>query len=218
MAIDQRPIFIAGPPRCGTTMLAGLLNIHGVWVGQARTTWYPGTNPEFGSENQDIKAIMKREAAKIGYRNWTVPIPEDMSMDEDYYEMIKNELKRDILPNDERWLVKTSWTLMFYKFWMWAWPDALWVLTQRDVKYVLNSMNRHPRMARRPENMKRNFIEALQERQRQVLGRANSTLSVDVFKVSQGSTEEIQQLFDFVKIKVDLRKVRQWIQPGRMKQ
>ena len=58
--IRQDPILIAAPPRSGTTMLAGLLYYHGMWVGRSRTTMYPGTNSEFGSENIDIKNIMKK--------------------------------------------------------------------------------------------------------------------------------------------------------------
>ena len=59
--INQKPILIAGCPRSGTTMLAGLLHYHGVWVGRSRTTMYPGSNSNFGSENLDIKEIMKQE-------------------------------------------------------------------------------------------------------------------------------------------------------------
>lgn len=211
MAIDQRPILIAGPPRSGTIMLAGLLYYHGIWIGRARTTHYPGSNPELAVENLDIKAIMKREALNNHYRNWRVPIPAGDGISTDVKEEIES-----FVPEGQRWLVKTSWVLTFHRFWNESYPEALWILPHRREKEILRSMNRHPGMKRRPDNMKRNFVQALQVRQHEVAGLVQYSLGVDVMKVSRRDRTEIERFFEFVNILIDWEKVNEWIQPGRM--
>lgn len=212
MAINQSPILIAGPPRAGTTMLAGLIAPHGVWVGRARTTWYPGTNPPFPAENQDIKDLMRKEAKKLSYRNWCVPLPEQP---EDWGNM--KELIEMFVPDNQRWLVKTTWTVIWWKFWNKAYPEARWILPYRELNSVLDSIKRHPRMARRPKNMSRRFICAIYERQRELENFVNHSHEVDVFKVSQNDKKEIGSLFEFIGIPCDWDKVNEWIMPGRLK-
>ncbi|NIV94691.1 hypothetical protein GWN42_18360 [candidate division KSB1 bacterium] len=211
MGIDQAPILIAGPPRSGTIMTAGLLFHHGVWIGRARTTWFPGTNPDLGVENQDIKAIMKREAAKVEYRNWRTPLPERIMT-----EGVKEEIE-SFVPEDVPWLVKTSWTLAFNHFWLLAYPDAKWILTLRPDYAIFDSMNRHPRMRKRPADMKKQFIKALKFRQQRVLQVARYSLGIRVKKIANRDEAEIQKLFDFVGIEPNWAKISEWIEPGRMK-
>lgn len=214
MAIDQKPIFIAGPPRSGTIMLAGLLVRHGVWVGRARTTDYPGTNPPMAVENLDIKELMKREATKVGYRNWRVPFPEDALMERaDYF---KKEIEK-FIPVDTRWMVKTSWLLTFDEFWRAAYPHAYWILPVRSEKMIMDSMNRHPSMRRHPDNMKRKFIRALHARQEKVFNSGCNCIRGNVNKISRRNRGDIQALFDFLNMKVDWRIVDEWIDPKLLK-
>jgi hypothetical protein len=205
------PILIAGPPRCGTTMIAGLLAQHGVWIGRGRTTNYPGTNPEFVSENQDIKAIMKREALRVGYRNWNTPLPEiDLPLS------IKDEIE-EFVPDNVPWLVKTTWTLVFSHFWQQAYPDAWWVLVVRDPELVLDSMNRHPGMTKRPDKQKRAFIRALNIRQGILYNSDSKTAYIDVKTISQMDYNELCHLFYFLNITPNWKAIEDWIEPGRMK-
>lgn len=214
MSVDQTPILIAGPPRSGTTMLAGLLSTHGVWVGRARTTQYPDTNVKFGSENQDIKAIMKRIAAGRGYRNWNVPLPDQP----DFWNGIKEEVEA-FVPANTSWLVKTSWTLVWHEFWTEAYPHAQWVLPYRNVLSTLDSIARHPGMSRNhPPWQRRTFVEALQRRQSQVAAQVRESIVVDVYRVSRGDRDSILALFEFLQITPQWEKINQWIQPGKMKQ
>lgn len=205
--IHQTPMLIAGPPRSGTTMLAGLLAKHGVWVGRAKTTDYPGTNSDFGSENIDIKNVMKREAMRVHYHNWRVPLPEgDLPL------AIKDDVEA-FVPESTRWLVKTSWTLAFYKFWNAAYPEAYWILPCRSEDAVVNSMNRHPSMRRRPDAMKRKFTHALHVRQKEVRDSCNRTLTVNMNKIASRDKETIEELFDFVEEYLSWDVVNEWIEP-----
>lgn len=210
--INRQPILIAGPPRCGTTMLAGLIAPHDVWVGRARITDYPGTNTEFAAENQDIKGVFKDLAADIGYRNWTVPLPEQPLVWSDMDKAIKQ-----FVPDDQPWLVKTTWNVIWWKFWHAYYPDALWVLPQREMSSVMNSISRHPRMARRPRKMSYLFIKAVYEQQRHLKKVVSNSHVVPVYKISQGDCRTIESLFEFLNIEPDWNKIEKWIQPERMK-
>jgi len=213
MEIDQYPILIAGPPRSGTTMLAGLLHQHGVWVGHARTTRYPGSNSNFGSENIDIKGIMKREAKKVGYKNWKIPLPESATSSPSD---VLDEL-RGIVPPRQRWLVKTSWTLVFYKLWDALFPNALWIMTERPTLSILDSTDRHPGMRKRPKIQRIDFITALKYRQTEVETTVQNVFRADVKAISERREKDIKSLFNFVGIREDWQKINEWLKPGMMK-
>lgn len=211
----QPPILIAGPPRSGTTMLAGLLHKHGVWVGNTRTTHFPGTNPpDFGSENLDIKALMQEESKKIPYRNWCVPLPDEVTLASDLKQKIDT-----IAPDDTPWLVKTSWTLIFYRFWVSAYPGAKWIFPMRKPEMILDSMNRHPSMRRRPDKMKKKFIKALKARQMKVMGFLHEYdfTYLNMNKISKRDNDEIERLFHFMKIEINWEAVNEWIKPKDFK-
>lgn len=213
--MKQSPILIAGPPRSGTTMLAGLLYKHGIWVGNTRTTHFPGTNPpDFGSENLDIKELMKSEAKRIGYRNWCVPLPDEVTLSPDLKQKID-----DIAPDDMPWLIKTSWTLIFYRFWLMSYPKAKWIFPMRKPEMILDSMNRHPSMKRRPERMKNKFIKALRARQMQVMRflREYDFTYLNMDKISKQDKAETERLFHFLKINIDWKEVNEWIKPKQFK-
>lgn len=203
------PILIAGPARSGTTMLAGLISKHGVWVGRGRTTRYPETNSNVVSENQDIKNLMK---SADDYKNWTLPLPAKATFDKS----LMDEL-RVLVPDDQRWLVKTSWLLIHIWFWLDNFPDAKWILPQRDIKDIISSTERHPAMRRKHVQKRGNFIHALKYRQKQVFSEANNVHWVDVQLVSQQDPEEIEKLFDFLNIELDWKIVKKFIEIGKMK-
>jgi len=209
----QDPILIAAPPRSGTTMLAGLLYHHGIWVGQARTTMYPGTNSNFGSENADIKRIMKHQVTKAGYKNWKPPFPDPM---------IKNlkEVKRQIgsfVPKDVNWLVKTSWCLLYWKFWREAYPGARWVFPIRDPLKIIDSMNRHPGMKSHPDEEKRQYIDHLFSMISEVIYSGADYAFVDIEKVADRDSEEIDKLFMFLKMVPDYEVINDWVKPEMLK-
>ena len=209
--VRQDPILIAGPPRSGTTMLAGLLHFHGVWVGRSRLTQYPGTNSKFGSENVDIKNIMKREASRAGYKNWETPFP-DSGLGKD----IKSEIE-EFVPDDTVWLVKTSWCLVFWKFWVIAYPNARWVFPTRDTLKVVDSMNRHPGMRKHPDGQKHQYIANLLRAASEVIDCGVNYTYVDIEGLADRDSQVIDDLFEFLDIVPDYDIVKEWIKPEMLK-
>jgi len=209
--VRQDPILIAAPPRSGTTMMAGLLHKHGVWVGNARTTRYPGTNSDFGSENTDIKNIMKKEAQKIGYKNWTTPFPDpDLDLD------IKVGIEH-FVPDDQAWLVKTSWCLVFWKFWTSAYPDARWIFLTRDTVKIVDSMNRHPGMKKHPDGQKNQYIAHLLRNASDIIDHGAWFTCVDIEAVADRDMGVIADLFDFLDMTPDQSIIDEWLVPDMLK-
>lgn len=161
----QEPIIIAGPPRSGRKLIASLLIKHGVWIGKSKPTPYPQTNSLIGTENIDIKNILKRIKKGKGYKNWGVPLPDAMPFTT---EKEINDFKNNVLSyvdTEDKWLVKTAWTVIYWELWNTAFPNAKWVLLSRDIEDGVRSVLRHPVMKKRGANTARNFFTALKHRQ-----------------------------------------------------
>lgn len=164
----RNPIIIAAPPRSGTTMVAGLLKLHGAWVGRARVTNHPGSNSLIATENQDIKKLMKTLARTYKYNNWSEELPEITPEDAKVLGTWLREAIEKIVPHGEPWLVKTAWTLIFYDIWKEAFPGAKWVIVSRHIKNIVQSVKRHPKMALHKRKDVKKYIKALHKKQDQV--------------------------------------------------
>jgi predicted O-methyltransferase YrrM len=161
----KNPIIIAAPPRSGTTMVAGLLKKHGVWVGNARVTRYPGTNSIIATENQNIKDLMKIMARSFDYQNWNKGFPVISLEDaENWGCWLRSEIKK-IVPDNTIWLIKTAWTLIFYDIWKAAFPDAKWIIIDRRTNDIVASALRHPAMKRRGMKKIKQYVRALKKKQ-----------------------------------------------------
>lgn len=209
--IRQDPILIASPPRSGTTMLAGLLHHHGVWVGRARTTMYPHTNIKFGSENIDIKEIFKQECRRLHYKNWEVPFPT---------EPLRSDVKARVesfVPHDTLWLVKTSLILVFWEFWVREYPEARWLFPVRDTDKILDSMNRHPSMAKRGNAVKFKYIQELKATTKTVAKLTDNHLFFDLEKLVDQDFDTVREVFAFLKMEPDYNLIDKWMEPDRLK-
>ena len=209
MSIDS-PIFVTAPPRSGTTMVAGLLKMHGVWIGEARVTSYPETNPQVGTENQEIKQLCKDIAQVTGYKNWHVPLPEPVfESGTAFAESVKQRVY-----TTGPWLVKTAWITIYYQLWHEAFPKAKWLLIQRSAEEIVASVKRHPVMQRHSEVQVRKFVDALHAR----MGKIQSTpgiksLIVDPAKIASSDLRRIVEVLRFCDIEPKAEVINNWIHP-----
>lgn len=211
--VRQDPILIAAPPRSGTTVLAAVLHAHGVWVGRGRTTQYPGTNMNFASENTDIKAVMKEMAVEMGYENWNVPFPDSVGFDQE-----QNKKRIESFPPDNTpWLVKTSWTLTYWQFWETAYPAARWLFPIRDIEKIIDSMNRHPGMAKHPDSEKYDYVNALQRRRFEAIISDIKYHCFNIEKFVNNEEEVIDDVFHFLGMKPKWSIINKIIEPTMLK-
>lgn len=199
---SHSPILIAGPPRSGTTMLAGLFYIHGVWIGQARVTSYPETNSLLGTENTAIKKYLK---SLMDYVNWTVPLP-DVDPLPEFGPTILN-----LIDADGPWLVKTANILFTWRAWNEAWPDALWIFPERSLESIAASAKRHPAMKRRGLRRIQAFVEAVIERQGVVRQGVKNYYDADTDQIVTHCNA--QPMIEKAKMVYHPGRVRKWIKP-----
>lgn len=184
------PILIAAPTRCGTTMLAWLLHLHGVWIGGATPTQAPETNPQVGTENDDLVAFMR-------------------SGNENFRDGVLKRVK-----TDGPWLFKSAWVLLYRKRWMGAFPNARWLCPQRPVEDIVRSKCQHPGMKHRPEHH-RNITKQHFEMQADILASAKFAHAVDMDKVCRGDEAEAREAIEFCGLTFDPKIYRSWVQPER---
>jgi len=192
-------------------MLAGLLHYHGIWVGRSRTTMYPGTNSEFGSEHIDIKNVFQKAADKIPYKNWETPFPSLGSC-----KFLKKEIEA-FVPEDTPWLVKTSWSLIYWRFWVEAYPNAKWIFPTRDTIKIVDSMNRHPGMRKHPDGQKHQYIAHLLRNASTVIDQEVDYTYVDMEGLADRNPRVLADLFRFLELEPDFKVINTWIKPEMLK-
>lgn len=190
--MDDRPILIAAPVRSGTTMLAWLLHLHGVWIGEALPTRDPSTNPEVGTENDEIR---------------------------DYLETIDRGISANLRPafirmvkTDGRWLVKavgclTNWRALDRTF-----PEARWLLPHRPVKSVVDSRKRAGR------GQAAAVVRYHHSLQADIRGATEHAMIVEANELCAGGPAgeaEARRVFHFCSVRFFPPIYHDWVQPER---
>lgn len=186
------PIFVAGPARCGTTMLTGLLHYHGAWVGEAKVTQNPETNSLFGSENVHIKATLK---------NWSNPNPQRL-----------RDAVLALVKTDGPWVVKTPQLLVKNRLLIEAFPEALWLLPRRPIEDIVASALRHPGMRGTPER-RRQIANNHLLMQGEVRRSANWWMDVDVDALARGDMAVAREAVEFAGLDFKEEVAAAWIKP-----
>lgn len=190
------PILIGAPARSGTTMIAGLIHFHGVWIGKARVTKSPSTNPLVGTENIRIKEYLKRLDPRTPSGEFREAI---LSMVE----------------TDGPWLVKTAQVLLKYRNWNNAFPDARWILPIRPENEIVASAMRHPGMAKRGEFEQRRRVQYMQELQGNIAAQCRHTLYVNPGRIATRDYTAAELLMLFCRLELDREVWDKWIDPAR---
>ena len=189
------PILIAGPARCGTTMTAGLLYHHGVWIGEAKVTKAVHTNSLLGTENIHIKSYLKRISGKDPTPNFREEILE-------------------LVPDYGPWLIKTAQTLIKWKKFATHFPHARWVLPWRPTEEIVQSSMRHPAMQRHGEEKRRQIARWHQKLQKDVADSGVNCHWVNVGDLAQRNMHEASTLLRFCGLELDEKLWAAWIDPS----
>jgi hypothetical protein len=207
------PILVAAPPRCGTSMIAGLLVQHGVQVGHHRGPHKD--NPKGGFENEHIKQFIKDELAKNGYE--LNPI-RHINQNETIYWFEDNPVFKDVIEQaikdpDSPWLFKEFRILMTWLQWQRHFPNAVYVLNRRNLDDNLKSMLVHPAISKRgPWGDLRDWIRWAHKRQEEIAAECPHVW-VDVDKIWQGDMDEARKVVEGCGIQFDEQIAKDWIDP-----
>lgn len=148
-AID-RPLFVAGLPRSGTSLMMNILDRHGIWTGASVPA--NAANPRGFFENARIKAGFVKDLLKtmgmdpLGVN--PLPPPDQLPILPDFAARLKAELRRQGYAGDRPWAFKDPKLTLLWPVFARAFPDALWLVPRRDPGAVTDSLVRTPFMRR----------------------------------------------------------------------
>lgn len=201
------PFLIAGPPRSGTSMTAGLLAAHGVHVGHFKGPH--ADNPKGGYENAVAKAVMKCELARSGYDLNPIRIePTTMLPCPTFGEEIDAALP------GSPWLVKEFRILMTWPLWAEHFPEATYIFTRRPIDDVVASMKAHRVISKRgPDAALRRWVEWSYERQDEIAA-AHPHIYVDVDRLWDRDLGTALGMIESLGLTFDEAATLAWIDPS----
>lgn len=134
--MQNKIYFIAAPPRSGTSFLASLLSVHGVWVGPSVPA---DQDNKFGYyENKRMVTITKQVLKRNGRRARSDELPIKKFK---YSPDLIQEFGK-IVPKNRDWLYKDSKLLLIWPLFVRAFPEAIWILPDRDEDSIYASLMR----------------------------------------------------------------------------
>ena len=143
----NKPIFITGCARSGTSLTAGIIELCGGWGGElCGPTKY---NPKGQFENLPIvQTYVKPLLKHLGYDPMgQKPLPDPTVIDELateekaalWKEKITRQALRQGYTNSRRWFYKGAKVCLLWQLWHRAFPDAQWIVVYRRDELTINS-------------------------------------------------------------------------------
>ncbi|WP_185962332.1 sulfotransferase [Palleronia caenipelagi] len=140
----RRPILVAGLPRSRTSMTMRILAAHGVWVGE--TMQATSANPHGFFENLVLKnSVLKKLLKELGADpNGVEPLPDSSNMpvlpglDQRLLQALTDQGYDGARP----WAFKDPKLTLLWPIFASAFPDAHWIIPQRDRQAVIDSLSK----------------------------------------------------------------------------
>jgi hypothetical protein len=213
----NRPIFVTGLPRSGTSMIAGALGICGAWTGST----VPGgaANPKGFFEHavireQVTKHILERLGCDpLGVRS--LP-PVDLKFEvQGLADTIKEILAADGYKFDKPWLLKDSKLTLLWPIYKRAFPGANWVIVRRDDEGFINSCLRTGFMSQHSENRDfwKNIAKKYRQRLRALKGSGASVLEISSPEVVKGEFDQLKDVVSRLGLTYRERELKDFVSP-----
>lgn len=135
----EKPIFITGAARSGTSLIAGIINKCGAWGGELQG---PNNYNQKGMfENTVIRnKIVKPYIASIGYDPMCQePLPVLSGLKPfDFKSPITKVIRRQGY-KDGTWFLKGPKMCLIWPLWAQAFPEARWIIVRRRTEDIVDS-------------------------------------------------------------------------------
>lgn len=189
--VYERPIFVTAPARSGTSMVAGLLARHGVWVGTSSKTGQANAKGWFEND-----LFLKHTRDSIGPQGPVPPGWHDQWLD----------LMRQDGWQGQRWLVKAmpwAWQYlrMFNPVVVLCWRPATQIVRSHDAVGWCEGNQHHRRILTHWDMMRDLRFNA-------------DCVDVPTDRLVRGDLEQTRDAFAHIGITLDDRLARQWIEPS----
>lgn len=127
------PVIVTGTPRAGRSMIAGILEICGIFTGK--------TNTRF--ENMELKNNLLNpyfsyhNADPSGQKNF--PKTHDLLLPQTWKEQVLTIMERQGLQDEDKWMLKSGQVPLMWPVWNYAFPRAKYVIVRRRTGDIVSS-------------------------------------------------------------------------------
>lgn len=214
--VQDRPVFVLGLPRSATSMTTRCLYQNGLWLGD--TIAGNVENPQGYYESRNLRENLVKPTLRalgvdpLGVRSfpaWDVlpPFP-------DLRDRMLNAIAGEGYDNAGPWGFKDPKLTLIWPLLDRAFPNAVWVIVNRDRDKVLSSLCRTSFMARHsssPEYWKP-FCSAYDHRLALLRDSGAEVYEVDSDALSDGEIAQLRPILKAVGLKFDAKKTRAALQ------
>ncbi len=135
------PVLITGVPRSGTSMISNCLHQAGLWMGP--TIRPNGDNPRGFFENREIRETILKPNLKVAGADplgvHRLPDLGRLAPDPKLRERILEVFSQQGHDGHSRWGYKEPKLSLVWPLWAEAFPDATWVIVDRDIEAIVKS-------------------------------------------------------------------------------
>jgi len=124
--VKNNPVLITGAERSGSTFIARILDMCGVFSGACNSMF----------ENTVIHSL---HYEMLKNQDELFPITNKVIILHSWKDIVQEVMKEDGWYEDQKWMVKGSFLAQYWPVWNYAFPDAKWVIVRRRTGDVIQS-------------------------------------------------------------------------------
>ena len=192
--MKDSPIVVFCSPRGGSSLVAGIIRAHGVWVGRT----YKGTEYE-NHENADIKAFLKD--------NWKLdpgkPMPDPQRADLPFF-------CKSILPENHAWMMKVA--AEYYPIFEHWFPKMTPVMVFRNKEKAIEGLVKRKGPATR--DLMTQHVNDRYDYMEQIIARNPMAVAVSSDDVVEGEYAQIEEILSRYDIKFNPELAASTIRPS----
>ena len=203
------PVFILGLPRSGTSMVAGLLRLSGLWLG----TTVPGGVAEnrmgffenIVLREQVTKPILARLGCDpLGVRS--LPRLDRLPDGAGLRPVVEQAICSEGYRGERPWGYKDAKTTLLWPLWRQAFPGAVFLIVKRDPEEVIQSCMRTGFMQQhsRDPQFWRRFVAEYESRLTQLHNSGARVLPVNSGEVVRGDLSNLCLVIEQLELKCDV--------------
>lgn len=220
--VFEQPTIITGPYRGGTSLVAGIFNLCGAWIGPSMPA--NRFNPKGYFENEGLKSLLHFMLQMSGY-NDSDNLPPDELIKTRSPDRFRHVFESAIAASGYmggQWAIKNPKIAFFWHYFDDAYPDAKWVVVRRPSEQVVASISRVNPFTVSPVKlpMTRDRLNAIVKGYQERLDSLVRNLppdrvrEVDSKKIVEGDLEQLRDVIAWTGLQFDEAAVSGFIEPS----
>lgn len=216
-AVADRPVFLVGSPRSGTSMVTGALAACGLWMGN--TVQGNANNAKGYFENADIRnQLVKPALTNLGVDPLGVTSfvsIDQLAPDPTLRAKMLQAVRQQGYDGKTRWGYKEPKLTLLWPMWADAFPDANWVILERDREAIVKSCLNTGFMARHSTDAEfwRHFVNRHDDRLAVLENTVPNVTRINTGDISNGDMSHLKDLVDQLGLAWNQSKIEQFIDP-----